>query len=26
LGYGFSNFDNFKLRGLLPWVFPFKVA
>jgi len=26
LGYGFSNFDNFKLRGLLPWVFPFKAA
>ena len=26
LGYGFSNFDNFKLRGLLPWVFPFKTA
>jgi len=19
-GYGFRNFDNFKLRGLLPWV------
>jgi transposase len=26
LGYGFSNFDNFKLRGLLPWVFPFETA
>ena len=26
LGYGFSNFDNFKLRGLLSWVFPFKTA
>lgn len=26
LGYGFGNFDNFKLRGLLPWVFPFKAA
>jgi transposase len=26
LGYGFSNFDNFKLRSLLSWVFPFKVA
>jgi transposase len=26
LGYGFSNFDNFKLRGLLPWMFPFKTA
>jgi transposase len=26
LGYGFSNFDNFKLRALLPWVFPFKLA
>jgi transposase len=25
-GYGFSNFDNFKLRALLPWVFPFKLA
>jgi transposase len=26
LGYGFSNFDNFKLRGLLTWAFPFKTA
>jgi len=26
LGFGFGNFDNFKLRGLLPWVFPFKTA
>jgi transposase len=26
LGYGFSNFDNFRLRGLLLWVFPFKTA
>lgn len=26
LGYGFGNFDNFKLRGLLSWVFPFKEA
>jgi transposase len=26
LGYGFSNFDNFKLRSLLPWVFPFETA
>ena len=26
LGYGFSNFDNFKLRALLPWVFPFEMA
>ncbi len=24
LGYGFGNFDNFKLRALLPWVFPFE--
>jgi transposase len=26
LDYDFGNFDNFKLRGLLPWVFPFKAA
>jgi transposase len=26
LGYGFRNFDNFKLRALLPWVFPFETA
>jgi transposase len=26
LGYGFRNFDNFKLRALLPWVFPFEMA
>ena len=26
LGYGFGNFDNFRLRGLLPWVFPFETA
>jgi transposase len=26
LGYGFSNFDNFKLRALLSWAFPFKSA
>jgi transposase len=26
LGYGFRNFDNFKLRGLLPWVFSFETA
>jgi len=25
-GYGFHNFDNFKLRGLLPWVFPLVTA
>ena len=25
-GYGFRNFDNFKLRALLPWVFPVKAA
>ena len=25
-GYGFRNFDNFKLRGLLPWVFPLVTA
>ena len=26
LGYGFSNFDNFKLRALLPWAFPFETT
>ena len=26
LGFGFGNFDNFRLRGLLPWVFPFETA
>jgi len=26
LGYGFGNFDNFRLRGLLPWVFPLETA
>lgn len=26
LGYGFGNFDSFRLRGLLPWVFPLKTA
>jgi transposase len=26
LGYGFSNFDDFKLRALLPWALPLKTA
>jgi transposase len=26
LGYGFGNFANFRLRGLLSWVFPFETA
>lgn len=26
LGYGFHDFNNFKLRSLLPWFFPFKAA
>ncbi len=26
LGYGFGNFDNFRLRGLLQWVFPIETA